>query len=188
MSETNTSVPVINPALKVTRGEGEKATTLQLVPFKILKGKRADTVYNAPLVTVENVQDVIDWIGIPTLVNEFGTLLKRKFQNIHFGAVLEDGTFNQEKFLIDAANFTATGMKMKEINDKLEELSASIAKMLHAGTYSKRGHDGKPTTEALEAQSALAKLGDESRAYMAMKEERSRKPKEEEVEEPAVAE
>lgn len=163
---------------------------------KILKGKRADTVYLAPPVNIENLPTILKWIGDTNLVNEVGSLIKRKFQNIWFNAVDEaTGQVNMERFLLDAANFTSAGMRLKEITDKLEELQASLTKIIMGG-----GWQGVPTTDnqplavdesnispAGRLQAEMNKLNEQIVAYLQMKEDRQRKPKEEVEPEAAVA-
>ena len=150
--------------------------SLSFGTFKILKGKRADTQYPAPVVTVENLNEVSKWIGAANLVNELQTLLKRKFQNIADQAVGEDGVFNLALFLKYAADFTSAGLKLKEIADKLDELQAELTKIIDTGDLSDHN-----------IQVQLRELKDQILAYRQMKEDRQRKPKEESVDEPAVA-
>lgn len=149
---------------------------LDFTNFKILKGKRANTEYPAPSVTADNIGNVIEWIGTANLINELQTLLKRKFQNISDQATGEDGVFNLPLFLKYAAEFTSAGMKLKEIADKLDELSAELTKLI----------DGADLTDA-GVQAKVRELNDQIRAYRQMKEDRQRKPKEETEAEPAVA-
>ena len=170
--------------------------TVALEPQKILKGKREGVVYLAPAVTVENLSTIIKWIGDTNLVSELGSLLKRKFQNIHFNAVDEQtGQVNMERFLLDAANFTSTGMRLKEITDKLEELQAALTKIIMGGGWqgvpttdgAPVAADGSNLTPAGKLQAEMNKLNEQIIAYTQMKEDRQRKPKEEEETAPAVA-
>lgn len=149
---------------------------LEFGSFKILKGKRANTEYPAPVVTADNVSEVAEWIGVSNLVNELQTLLKRKFQNIYDQAVGEDGVFNMPLFLKYAAEFTSAGLKLKEITDKLDELQAELTKLIDGADLTSPATQGK-----------VRELNDQIRAYRQMKEDRQRKPKEETEAEPAVA-
>jgi len=151
-------------------------TALEFGNFKILKGKRANTEYPAPVVTPENLAEVCAWIGTSNLVNELQTLLKRKFQNIYDQAVGEDGVFNLPLFVKYAAEFASSGLKLKEIADKLDELQAELTKLI----------DGADLTDS-SVQGKVRELNDQIRAYRQMKEDRQRKPKEETDAEPAVA-
>ena len=153
---------------------------------KILKGKRADAVYLAPEVTAENINNIIKWYGLPNLINTLATDLKHKFQQIYFNAVDKTtGVFNLAKFELDAAQFTSSGMKMKEINDKLDELQASLNKLLFGAQCfpnPAEPADSAYNVNAARLQKEVMELNSQIRAYMAMKEERSRKSKEDEEE------
>ena len=151
-------------------------TNLAFSQFKILKGKRANTEYPAPVVSVDNIAEVIEWIGTANLVNELQTLLKRKFQNIYDQAVGEDGVFNLPLFLKYASEFTSAGLKLKEIADKLDVLKAELTKLI----------DGADLTSH-SVQGQVRELNDQIRAYRQMKEDRQRKPKEEAEAEASVA-
>lgn len=170
--------------------------SVELQPQKILKGKRAETVYLAPNVTPENLSTILSWIGASNLVGEIASLIKRKFQNIHFNAFDETTQqVNLERFLLDAANFTSAGMRLKEIVDKLEELQASLTKIIMGGKWQgaattdnqPTAEDGSNLTEAGKLQAEMQKLNEQIVAYLQMKEDRQRKPKEEQETEPAVA-
>lgn len=177
-TETENKAPeIVIPSQTVIRND----VSVEVKGTKILKGKRAETVYLAPEVTPENLSTIVKWIGDATLVNELASLLKRKFQNIWFNAVDETtGEVNMERFLVDAANFTATGMKLSEIGIKLDELQGSLTKIIMAGKWQ------EATPEGAALQADIMKLNGEIRAYMAMKEDRQRKTKDEEEAAPAI--
>lgn len=186
MSE-DTKPAVTPPEFNIVIERGDVA--LKMEPFKILKGKRADTFYPAPKVTIENLPQIIQWIGNTNLVNELQTLLKRKFQSIASDSVSAEGVFDEALFTKYAVEFSSAGMKLKELTDKIEELSAIAVSAIDKGTFSLDGVeyetfsviDGKP-----KASVEFQKLNDSIRAYRQMKEDRQRKPKEEETEEASV--
>ena len=162
------------------KGDNGQEVGLELIDFSILKGKREGTVYKAPEVTLENLDKVLAWIGRGNLLNEISTILKRKSQNIWFNAIGSDGVIDLTRFVTDMENFSTSGMKIKEIDDKLTELSAQLTKIVRAGVLFQTG------TEADAAKAEATRLADEIRAYTAMREDRSRTPKVEEADEPAV--
>jgi flagellar capping protein FliD len=149
--------------------------TLSLGTFKILKGKRADQEYPAPVVSAENLPDITSWVGTSNLINELQTLLKRRFQSIYADSIDTNGQFNQALFEKYATDFTSAGLKLKEIQTKLDELSAQLSKLIDEGDMSDEG-----------TRASIKELNDQVRAYRQMKEDRQRKPKEEDEEEAAV--
>ena len=145
--------------------------------FRILKGKNADKFYPAPKVTPANIGDIIKWMGESNLVNELQTLLKRKFQNIASDATSDETGFDETLFVKYATEFTSAGLKLKEINDKLDELQAQLTKLIDAGEWQTNP----------EVAKELAELNNQVRAYRQMREDRQRKPKEEAEDAPSVA-
>lgn len=150
---------------------------LNLEFFRILKGENENKFYPAPRVTPENLQTFLSWLGTTTLISELQTVVKRKFQNIAKSATGEDGVFNVELFVKYATEFTSAGMRIKEINDKLEELDAELMKIIDAGAW--EGTD----EAAVAARHRINELKDEKNAYKQMKEDKQRKPKADEAEE-----
>lgn len=162
--------------IKVTRNEVD----LGLKNHKILKGKRADTYYPAPEVTAANLSHIQKWMGEANFINMCQTYLKRTFQTIAANAVnSETGLFDEALFVKYAEDFTTSGLKLKEINDKLDELQAQLTRLIDAGEW--------VTND--EKKKELQDLNAQVRAYRQMKEDRQRKPKADEDEEssPAVA-
>lgn len=152
---------------------------LTLGLFKILKGKRADTQYPAPKVEVANLNTFIEWYGVSNIVSDLQTLLKRKFQGIYTDSLdATTGLFNEELFVKYATDLTSAGLKMKEINDKLDELQAQATAIIDGGTWE--------TDEVVRAE--LKELNNQIKAYRQMREDRKRKPETEETDaEPSVA-
>jgi hypothetical protein len=149
---------------------------LPFVNWKILKGERANGFYPAPKVTVENLNEVCNWIGESILVNELQTILKRRFQNIFVDALNGDGQLDEALFMKYAVDYSVSGMKLKEINDKLDELQAQLTKLIDAGEWM--------TNDVVKQE--LSGLNDQIRAYRQMREDRQRKPKQEEEIAPSV--
>lgn len=148
--------------------------------YKILKGKRANTEYPAPAVTADNLSEILNWIGKSTLLTEVQTLLKRKFQQIYFSCVGEDGVFNEELFLKYATDFTSAGMKLSEINNMLDELTEQFTTLMDSM------ESVEDTDKLLELKKEMKSISDQIKTYKQMREDRSRKPKEDEAEEPSV--
>ena len=151
------------------------------LPFKhhkILKGKRADTYYPAPEVTAANKSLVEKWLGESNVLNILQTYVKRACQNISADSVnTETGLFDETLFIKYAQDLTSTGMKLKEINDKLEELQALQVKLIDGGLWAT---DDKVKNEMLDLNKQIL-------AYRQMREDKQRKPKvEDEEEAPSV--
>ena len=149
--------------------------------FKILKGKRAGVEYPAPVIEAseQSILNFVKWAGPSNVSNMLQTLVKRMFQSILTECVnKETGEINWDLFIEQAKNFTTAGLKLAEINDKLDELQAQFTKLVDES-----GDDFSPETQA-----KLRELNSQVKAYKQMKLDRSRKPKEDEDEaaEPSV--
>jgi len=149
---------------------------MPLKPFKIVKGVNKDKEYLAPDITdVNNWENNLKWIGLPNVISCVQTFLKRTFQELWFDNVDETtGEFNMSKFLAEAADFTSAGMKLKEINDRLDELQATQGIIIR---------DKDLSDPNVIAQ--IKELNESILVFKAMKEARSRKKAEVEAE-PAV--
>lgn len=159
--------------------------------YKLVKGKKKGTEYLAPTVdfsTPEAWANEIAWGELKNVANCWQTFLKRVFQDIYFASIdSATGVANIAKFLEEAKDFSAAGMKLAEIVDKLEEAQAELGRLV----------DAMEEPENVDANGAMtdefkAKLKD-CKTYVtalkAMKEDRSRKrtkPEDEEASEPSV--
>lgn len=156
------------PVQVIARNDTEKKFSL----FRIVKGKKVDKFYPAPDITnPEEWEHNQKWLGLPTIISIVQTALKRAYQDVFFDdeVLRPDGTINWEAFAKNAADFTAAGMKMAEIEDKLEELSSQLFAMLAKAEV---GPDGQ-----FDSATALAmkELNTNILQYKDMKEKRSRK-------------
>lgn len=176
MSEENTNSPAA-PTEVVPAVLDGKAVELernglvkQLSRYQIVKGDRKGTVYFAPKVnftTQEEWEADVKWFGLETVATTLQTFAKRVFQDIFLGAVGEDGVFNLQQFLKEAADFTSSGMKLKEIKDKMEETQAMVAEKLQKATPADFGNP--------EWQKDITELNSLILGLKAMAESRSRK-------------
>lgn len=145
--------------------------------FKIVKGDNKDKEYLAPVISVETWSQDAEWIGVPNIVNVLQTYLKRTYQSIYFDNVDENGVFNKDKFLAEAADFTSTGMKLKEINEQLDELQAKQGIIFQQAELGADGLFVNPNDVA-----AMREIAKNIQILRAMKEARSRKKAEVEPE------
>jgi len=142
--------------------------------YEIVKGDKKGTKYQAPTITIENYETDVVWFGVSNIVNCVQTWAKRTFQQLHFDNVREDGTFDEAKWLAEAADFTSAGMKLKDINEKIDELSTLQAQLVQT-------FDPSDTAQVAN----IRELGQQILVYKAMAEAKSRK-KTTEVEEAAA--
>jgi len=155
--------------------------TKELKTYKIVKGVNKDKEYLAPDVSdPQEWEQNQKWVGLPHVINCVQTFLKRTFQELWFDNIGDDGVHNMAKFLTEAADFTAAGMKLKEIKDKLEELQAQQGQLIAKLEPDSTG--GFPAS----AMAAIKELNESILVLKAMAEARSRKKAETEAE-PAVA-
>lgn len=103
---------------------------ITLAKFKIVKGKKEGKEYLAPPVSVDNWNIFAEWLGVANVVSVFQKWAKATAQSIWFSCFNEDGTFNQALFEKEMANLTETGMKLKEINEQLDEVEAKLGLLL----------------------------------------------------------
>lgn len=101
-----------------------------LTKFKIVKGKKEGKEYLAPQVSVETFDDDVAWLGQVNIVSIIQKWLKASAQSIWFSCFDEEGNFNQALFEKEMSNLTETGMKLKEINEQLDEVEATLGLIL----------------------------------------------------------
>jgi len=185
MSDTNTQVAEANavpeiqlPSIAITRN----GTSLALSQYKIVKGDRKNAKYLAPTITKENFQTLLNWYGVDNVVSILQRNAKAVFQGIFFDAYDEKtGEWLQEKFTTEAARFDVAGLKLKEINDQLDEATERQVNLMAAPLDANGQFDPEVTKQMLVIRDQIA-------ALRAMKEEKSRKPSKSENQqaEPAV--
>lgn len=162
---------------------------LPLRTFKIVKGDNKDKEYLAPNVNSpeilkdqDQIKMVLDWFGIPNVFNELQTRIKKVAQDCWFGNIdKETGQVNIEVYLNELADFTSSGLKLKEIRDRIDELQAQLGELVMKMVPDA---EGKFDTTALAAAQDLQK---DINILKAQAEKRSRKGREEKEDEPAVA-
>jgi len=178
------------PAQSVARkGSDGNDISIELSTFQIVKGDNAGKQYLAPKITVENLDQMIEWHGRGNVVNILQTFDKRTFWSIWVDAIMPDGTFNMVKFLKEAADFTSTGMKLKEIREKMAEVQAELSLLIRDGDISTTivvNPDGSKTKVKSADLLKIDKLNDEFLAYKDMEEKKARPGKAETADEPAV--
>lgn len=151
--------------------------------YKIVKGDKKDKEYLCPTITNPETWELAQkWIGIPIITATVQRMLKQTFQALYFDNIDEaTGELNETKFLTEGAEFTSTGMKLKEIRELLAETEENNAQLLSRATKN-------PALFADPQWQADIEAGNNLRAmYKAMEEQRSRKGKEDKEAEPAVA-
>lgn len=183
MSEENTTAPeqqvpeVPLPSISIVRNGIE----LTLSPYKIVKGNRKNQRYLAPTVTRDNIDRIREWFGVDNEINVLLKNVKSTFQDIWFDAFDEKtGEFLQEKFVTEAAKFDVAGLKLKEINDQLDEAVEKQSQLMSSAALDENGQFPVDVTKE------MLKLRDTIAALRAMRDERSRKPKADTDAEPAV--
>lgn len=136
--------------------------------FKILKGDNKNTRYLAPQLDAKQPEQSLKWFGIPAAFDVLNGFLKRVAQESWLENINpETGVLNLQQFLADIADFTAATMKLKEIDDKLEETRELAERLFMTGDLS-----NPDVAEQLRA------YGDQINSYKAMRDKRSRKGKE----------
>jgi len=168
------SVPEVQlPEAVITRND----LALTLSNFKIVKGENKGKQYKAPAVTADNLQSYIKWAGIDNIVSVLQKHAKATFQGIFFDAFSEQGEFLLRKFLEDGAKFDVAGLKLKEINDLLDEAQEKQIQLMNASSL-----DPATGTFPPEITKQLLAVRDQLASLRAMRDERSRKPAKAEAE------
>lgn len=95
--------------------------------LNIFKGTRdtwKDVEYQAPQISAETINDDIQWLGLDNVVNYLNTILKRAGQDYWKDAIPEDGEnagiFNPDKFKLDVTNLAASGLKISELVELID--------------------------------------------------------------------
>lgn len=153
---------------------------LPLRDFEFVKGDRQGQKYPAPKIgdTEEDWNQIVKWYGVANLKNDLQTLLKRRFQTLYDDCINEeDGKFNKELFIKYASNLSSVGgLKMKEINIKLDELQAEAVALSELEDWDSPENMAKGRAINLEIK-----------AYRQMRDDRSKKKKEDTDEQPSIA-
>jgi hypothetical protein len=110
----------------INRNETDKP----LNKFKIVKGKKEGKEYLAPQVSLETFDSDIKWLGKVNVISIIQKWLKASAQSIFFSSFDAEGNFNQALFISEMTNLTETGMKLKEINEQLDEVEATLGLIL----------------------------------------------------------
>ena len=154
--------------ISVTRND----ITLNYGLQKILKGDNKGKEYPCPNVSTTEWEQLASWLGLAQVKTIVGNWIKQVHQKLYWDCIDEStGEFNLDKFLAKAKDLTAAGLKLKEIEDKIDELQEQLAMRIHSAT---------PADFANPVwQAETNKLNDESRGYRAMWEDRKRAPKKE---------
>lgn len=153
-----------------------------LKTFKIVKGDKKDKEYLCPDITDPTTWELAQkWIGIPIITATVQRMLKQTFQALYFDNIDETtGEFNEGKFLTEGAEFTSTGLKLKEIRELLAETEEANAQLIAKAMKNPALFTDPAWQKEIEDGNNLRAM------YKAMEEQRSRKGKPEAEAEPSV--
>lgn len=164
----------------------------EIIPFLRLKGKKANTFYPAIQLTLDNKDKIFKWIGDANLINIIQKSLKAFGQAIAPDCInKETGVFDQTLFAKYLTDFTSTGMKLSDIENEIDELQALATTLIDQGAITIAGvtygmfaldENGTPIMENNRPKLSdyFQKLNDDIRSYRQMRDDKQRKPKEEE--------
>lgn len=169
----------INSALTVKRNGVSK----NLSKYKIVKGKKEGKEYLAPTFSLETWENDVVWLGAATLLNIAQKFAKVSFQDIWFSCIDETtGEFNEAQFAKQAEEFTSSGMKLAEINEQLDEAQAKQGLLIATAETDAETGMFKHASDI----AAIKEINNTIIALRAMRDNRSRKTKEDEAPEPSV--
>jgi hypothetical protein len=106
--------------LNVTRND----VSLELTPFKIIRGDNKDKEYPAVAISAENVEQVQKWLGTDTVISVLQTFIKRACQELWLDNIGTDGVPNEAKFLEEVKELTSASLKLADLKEKYDELVA----------------------------------------------------------------
>lgn len=168
---TENQAPIVDtppPEVSIVRN----GLNLVLSAFKIVKGDNKGKQYRAPAVTKENLQAYIQWAGIDNVVSVLQKHGKSVFQSIWFDAIDEKtGEFLTPKFIEEGTKFDVAGLKLKEINELLDEAQEKQIQLMNTSSL-----DPATGTFPPEITKQLLAVRDQLASLRAMRDERSRKP------------
>lgn len=171
MSETTTApeAPVVPlPEVSISRN----GLNLALSDWKIVKGNNKGNQYKAPAVTSENLAQYIQWAGEKHVLAVLQKDAKVTFQGIWFDSFKEDtGEFLLPKFVEEGSKFDQSGLKIKEIDDLIDEATERQLQLMAGGL------DPATGGFTVEASRQLLETRELLMSYRAMREERSNKKK-----------
>jgi hypothetical protein len=161
----------------------------EIIAHRRLKGKKENTYYPTIDLNLSNKEKVLKWLGDATLVNMIARILRGSAQAIATDSVNNEGIFDESLFAKKLSALASTGMKISDIQDLIDELTAQATQFIDQGYLVIDGVkvdactvvDGKPVFAP-----ELKKINDDIRSYRQMKEDKQREPKNEAVDESAV--
>lgn len=93
-------------------------------PHALLKGSQ----YPAPVVTEENLTEVVKWLSSKVVVKKIAAFLNQWAQGITEEVLAQkEGQFDQETFIELAKTFSARGETMKDLLQEREDLMLQLA-------------------------------------------------------------
>lgn len=173
-------IPAV-PSRPLTRNELVK----DLTPMRIVKGTREGQPYLAPQWNPKNdVLAEIAWWGLAYIESVVNRDAKKGAQDIWFdeSQIDEAGQFLIDKVIQEMAEFDKGGLKLSEIQDRLEEVQAIMSQILRSG---KLFDDSDPVSRD-EARKKMKEYDNYYLSLKAQKEKRSKK-KTETAAEPSIA-
>lgn len=145
MSETQ--APVDFNTVKVTRNGVTKTLTEQIFGKK---SPHAGKKFPAPEFSSANIDEGIVWIGKEEVAAMASTYLRRIFADLYVDSVEEnEGKFILEKFLEDAADFTAGVAKLSDLQEEIDQLLTLQQTYVVDENFGATAEDGTPTPEAV---------------------------------------
>lgn len=143
--------------------------------FKILKGPNKNKRFLGPQLTVETLNEGIQWWGPAFVVDVLNTNLRRAAQEEWLNSIDKTtGVLNLAGFLSEMKEFTSAALKLSEIDDKIDELQ-ELSRVLLEDPNADLGKnpDGSPKPDLVK----MISYKDSIRSYKEMRDKKSGKGK-----------
>lgn len=112
----------------------------------------------SPVITPESYETDKVWVGDADLFSILNKVFRTMFADIWTDNIREDGSFDEEKWRLDAAEFTAGVDKLSEIDEQLEEFQALQQTYALDENFGATNDDGTKTKEAIDLEEKLKEL------------------------------
>lgn len=156
MTDTNNNPVVTEQAPIITRNGISKTFTKSVFGKK---SPNAGVEFYTPEFSVGEFENDTKWAGLDWFIS-LGTRAARKlFGDIHLDNIDKDtGKLNTAAWQADAEDFTSGVIKLKELEEEIEDLVSQSQVYLLDERFGETDDEGKPTPYALELSSNAVRV------------------------------
>lgn len=119
------------------------------------KSPNKGTKFYAPAISADTLESDLKWVGLDNVIGSMNKVLRSIFADIYTDNVREDGSFNEDNWRLDAADFTSGVAKLADIEDSLDELQALQQSYALDDNFGATDEQGVKTERAVELETLI---------------------------------